>query len=494
MSAPSRARTPERLAPALIALTVLAAVVRFSTLSVQSYWLDEAVTIDLLHHSFGGMLSAIPDSESTPPLYYVVAWVWAKLFGTGEVGLRSLSALFATATVPLAYLAGSRIVTRRAGLALAALAAVNPLLVWFSQEARAYALLALLATASLWLFARALERPSGRALAGWAVVSALALAAHYFAVFVIAPQAVWLLWRLRRRALPALAGIALAGAALLPLAVHQAGNDRAGFIHAIALGRRVVQVPKQYLVGFDAPLEALATVVALALSLYAVWLLARRGDEGERGGAWTAACIAVPALGVPLVLALVGVDYLITRNLIGAWVPLMAIVAAGLGVRRAPRAGAVATAALCGVMLAVLVSVEANPAYQRGDWRGAADRLGPPPSPGRILVVTPPAGSEALGVYLRHLGPMPAGFPRTGEIAIVAMAERKNGVTPKPPRPHALVPPPSGFAAPTVTLGDTYTIVRYRAVDPAGAGVDVFTAGALQFVPGLADFRFQPPR
>src|SRR3954470_7956765 len=191
MSAASRARAIDRVAPALIALTVLAAAVRFSTLSVQSYWVDEAVTIDLLHHSFGGMISAIPESESTPPLYYAIAWVWAKLFGTGEVGLRSLSALFGTATVPLAYAAGRRLITQRAGLALAALAAVNPLLVWFSQEARAYALLAMLAAASVALFARALERPTAHGLAGWAVVCALALAAHYFAIFVVAPQVVW---------------------------------------------------------------------------------------------------------------------------------------------------------------------------------------------------------------------------------------------------------------------------------------------------------------
>src|SRR3954454_23914778 len=201
MSAPSRARAPERLAPALIALTVLAAAVRFSTLSLQSYWLDEAVTVHLLRDSFGDMIAAIPDSESTPPLYYAIAWLWSKLFGTGEVGLRSLSALFGTATVPLAYLAAKTLATRRVGLVVAALAAVNPLLVWFSQEARAYALLVLLTTAGLAAFARVLERPAGRALAAWAPLSALALAAHYFALFVVAPQVVWLGWRLRRRAL-----------------------------------------------------------------------------------------------------------------------------------------------------------------------------------------------------------------------------------------------------------------------------------------------------
>ena len=48
------------------------------------------------------MLHAVKVSESNPPLYYVLAWGWAKAFGTGEVGLRSLSALFGAATVPVA--------------------------------------------------------------------------------------------------------------------------------------------------------------------------------------------------------------------------------------------------------------------------------------------------------------------------------------------------------------------------------------------------------
>ncbi len=485
--------TTRRAAWSVAALTVLGAAVRFSTLDVQSFWVDEAATIHLLHRSFGGMLSAIPDSESTPPLYYIVAWVWAKLFGSGEVGLRSLSALAGTATVPVAYLAGARLVSRRTGLVLAALVAVNPLLVWFSQEARAYALLALLSAATLAALPAALERPSRRTFSTWAVLAALALVTHYFAIFLIVPEALLLIRRHRGRSLPAVAAAAVAGIALLPLVVHQAGNDRADFIRHVALGKRIVQVPKQYLVGFDSPLEALATAVAVALALYAIWLLARHGDMRERRGAGLAALIAVVALGVPLVLSLVGIDYLITRNLIEGWLPAMMVVAAGLGVRGAPRAGAVTTAALCAVMLAVLVAVEANPAYQRSDWRGAARTLGPPPSVGRALVVSPAAGSDALGLYAPGLQVMGPGFVRVSEIDVVATAQHAEGQTPAPPRPRFFVPPPPGFVGVQAKFAETYSLLRYRSVDPAGAALDIPMLGALQFAPGGADFRYQPP-
>ena len=87
-------------------LTVVGALLRFPTLDAKSFWEDEAITVFLVRRGFGSMLSAIPDSESTPPVYYVLAWVWTHVFGSGEVGIRSLSALIGTATVPVAYLAG----------------------------------------------------------------------------------------------------------------------------------------------------------------------------------------------------------------------------------------------------------------------------------------------------------------------------------------------------------------------------------------------------
>src|SRR5215218_3444000 len=96
----------------LIALTVAGAALRFGTIDLQSFWFDESVTARLVRDDLFGMLDRIPGGESTPPLYYVVAWLWTKPFGTGEIGLRSLSALAGTATVPVAYAAAARLVSR----------------------------------------------------------------------------------------------------------------------------------------------------------------------------------------------------------------------------------------------------------------------------------------------------------------------------------------------------------------------------------------------
>src|SRR5919198_6581915 len=109
----------------LIALTLAGAALRFATLDLQGFWYDEAVTVGLVRHDLWGMLDRIPGSESTPPLYYVIAWLWTRAFGTGEVGIRSLSALLGVATILVAYLLGRRLVSHRAGVAVAAPAALN---------------------------------------------------------------------------------------------------------------------------------------------------------------------------------------------------------------------------------------------------------------------------------------------------------------------------------------------------------------------------------
>ena len=115
---------------ALLVGCILAAALRFATLGVQSFDYDESFTVSLLHGSLGDALRTIPITESSPPLYYVLAWIWTQAFGLGEIGVRSLSALLGTALVPVAYFIGRRLGSSRAGLIAAAIVAVNPFLVW----------------------------------------------------------------------------------------------------------------------------------------------------------------------------------------------------------------------------------------------------------------------------------------------------------------------------------------------------------------------------
>jgi hypothetical protein len=467
-------------------IVAVAAVVRFATLDQQSFWYDEAVTVGLVRMDLGDMLDRIPDSESTPPLYYVIGWLWAKLFGTGEVGLRSLSALCGTALVPVVYAAAARLAGVRAGLIAAALAAVNPLLVWYSQEARAYALFVLMGGLSFLFFIRLLTGdPRRRTLVLWGIVSALALATHYFAAFLVAIEAAWLLAAAanRRPVAIAVAGLAAVELAHLPLLLHQRSRGLADYIDDISLGYRLGRTPKQLLVGFDAPAEVVGAVAAGALVLVALWLVWSRGDDRERRAAITGLAIGGTLLIGTTLLAIFGVDYYDTRNVLVAWPPLAVAVAAGFGASRSGKTGLAGAVALVVVSGSTVLFVAMHEPVQRDDWRGVAAALDDDTVRPRAVVVTPPSAPVLFRVYAPRLEAMPDGGAAVREIDIVALAQRdRTQSRPNdPPRPDdGQPPPPPGFElVEPPLLEETFTLLRYAAPEPVAITPDALAAARL---------------
>jgi mannosyltransferase len=389
-----RAAARARLAdPALIAmagLTVLAAILRFYRLGHQGFWFDEGNTALLVHFSPGKMLGLIPQTESTPPLYYCVAWVWARVFGYGEVGLRSLSALAGVALVPVVYAAACKLVSRRAGVIVAGLAACSPPLIWYSQEARSYELLALLTSVSLLAFVFARATPTPRVLAAWVIACGLALATHYYAALVVVPEAVWLLvlHRRRRAVQVAVAVVAVCGLGLIPLAIGQQSTGRANWIAHAPFGRRLGQVIPQFAAGFDGPAHAVLEPIAIAIVVLALVLLATRSEPEPRRGALLAGAIALAGLLISLALVVAGFDDLLTRNLLAIWAPAAVLVAGGLAARRARGLGAAAAVALCAVGLITAIAVAFDRGLERPDWRVVASALGSrAPAGGRAILV-----------------------------------------------------------------------------------------------------------
>jgi 4-amino-4-deoxy-L-arabinose transferase-like glycosyltransferase len=412
---------------ALAGLTALGIAVRFASLGVQSYHHDEVITaLRVLPGSFGDMLHAVKVSESNPPLYYALGWGWAKAFGTGEVGLRSLSALFGAATVPVGYLIGRQLSSRRAGLILAALIAVNPMLIWYSQEARSYALLVFFGALALFFFARALDTGRGRDLAWWALASALALCSHYFAVFAVAIEALWLLVALRVRwrvVLPAIGAVGAAGLALLPLANSQTNPTHIGWIENSPLPERLWETAVSFLIGetghviAEAPRERYALVplifVGAALAVAAV-----RGSRRERRGAGLGLALGVGVAALTAIAALAGKDYVVERNLLPALVPLLTVVAIGFAAAGARRLGLFLAVALCAYWIAFDVHITQTPNLQRPDFRTVTDALGSPG--GRRAIITWKLAADPVRYYLPDQAVrMYGGEERVREIAVL---------------------------------------------------------------------------
>ncbi|MEA2303087.1 MAG: mannosyltransferase [Solirubrobacteraceae bacterium] len=447
-------------------ITLLAALLRFATLDVQSLWLDESATLRLLRPGLWDTLSQLPGSESAPPLYYVLAWGWTRVLGTGAVDLRSLSAVFGTLTVPVAFLAARR-ASDRAGLWAAAIAAVNPLLFYYAQEARAYALLILLAGLSFVLWQRALDDPTPRRTAWWAAVSALALTTHYFALFLVIPEALWLVRRfgLRRLAVP-LGGLAVVGLALAPLALRQREDGKSNWIEGTSLASRIAQAPKQFVAGIDGPAEIVTAALALLCIVAAVAVLVRRGTPRERETAFRAAVVAGVGLLLPLLLSLSGLaDLFNGRNVVACWIPAATVAGVALGTRAAPRVTAALGIVLCAVSVFVVLGVLTDKGYQRDDWRGVADGVKAEPAADRIIV-TPQNGGSPLALYLPGADwrQRPSGSFTTAEVDVVTLRTRRTGRASLPPVPATQAPP--GFTLAGTRTTDSYAIARFVAPRP----------------------------
>jgi hypothetical protein len=392
-------------------LTALGAALRFATLGLQSYHHDEIVTATrILPVDFFHSMEAVGSSESAPPLYYALAWVWTQVTGIGEYGLRSLSALAGVLTIPVAYLIGRELRGRRAGLLGAALVAVNPMLLWYSQEARGYAMLVLFCALSLLYCVRALRgggqlHDQKRAFTLWGAFSALALATHYFALFPIAAEALLLLRRRGRETLRGLWIIALVALALAPLVIQQMSYGHAEWIGNFPLGHRLWETAATFVSGetgdiIGRPEQPGLALAPLALVFSAFALLAWRGTREERRAAGVPLAVGAVTVGVPLLLAIASTskDYVLARNLLPALVPFLLIVAIALSVENARRLGAAIATALVAYSFGLCVWASASPDLQRPDWSTVADHLGEPEGPRAIVTWT--LGEAPLRYYL----------------------------------------------------------------------------------------------
>jgi hypothetical protein len=476
-AAPAAASTRARVAPwwPLVALTVLGAVLRLSTLGLQSLWYDEAFTpVHVLHPSLWATMRSVAHTENSPPLWYAVAWLFTRVFGTGEVALRLPSALAGIATIPVAWEIGRELAGRRAAVACAALVAVGPLFVWYSQEARAYGLFVLTAALAILCFLRAERDPTPRRLTAFAVAGSLALLTHYFAIFLLAPMCVWLLRepRSRRAALIAVAAVGAVGVALLPLISAQGGHGTQ-WIGRWPLSERLAAIPDYYLTGASGEplghgielLIALPLLAAAALGLVRMLERAppeqvRRGcGRDERRGALIAAVLAGAGVLVPIALVAVGADYLAPRNLVAAMIPVTALIAVLATTPRAGLAGPLLLAVGAVGLLAVSVAVPLSPRLQRGNWRGLADELRGAPYARAITTVQ--LGSAPLQYYLPGLRNL-----RPGAAALVREID-ETGYSPL--RPSAGEPPAPGFHL--LERVDVDGLILYRFVSPVARPV-----------------------
>ncbi len=127
-----------------IALAGLGAVTLAGLFLGYSYWSDELFSVAIATRPWQDGITLLAE-DVHPPLYQAALRVWVLVFGSGESATRAMSAC-AAALVPVAALGLRHSISGRAFVYSLAFVTVSPLLLFYAQETRSYALLLLFST------------------------------------------------------------------------------------------------------------------------------------------------------------------------------------------------------------------------------------------------------------------------------------------------------------------------------------------------------------
>ena len=383
----------------MTAVLLLAAFLRFYRLDNQSFWNDEGNSARLSERSIALIIEGTA-SDIHPPLYYLLLKMWRSGASSSEFGLRSLSVYLGIGLVAVTYSMGRKLLPQETSwlsIGAAFLVAVNPALIYYSQETRMYELMAFLAITSCLLLVSLLE--SGRhrlaIAAGYAFCMAAGFYTHYFFPTVLIVQlslvAIWL-WR-RPEALGKTRKVLLAvGAALLlaillyspwlPTFLRQAGGratDRDRISQFFIDNLRWLGIG-DFLSGEEV---SLGLIILLILIFTGLAYLITRGYWKEPYGL----AIIVGAAAPLMMMVIIGTTQPVFYKFTLMTIPWLALLASlGLvSIGRLPKSPSGNRIILILILLLIgsviwtsgssLWSMYNDPAFARADYRGIADRI-----------------------------------------------------------------------------------------------------------------------
>lgn len=388
-------------------LTLLAAAIaigawlRFDGLGEPSYWLDEILGQRLATSAatqpWWRWLLGFANDQG--PLYFATQLVGSELVG------RLVPALLGVATIAVVALCSAR--ERFAAIIAALLLALSPLHVYYSREARPYALVMFLTAVLIALLLRdgaesedrALNESSSPRVRGRAWLLAITLIAllytHAAAAPVVAAAAVTAFLTKRFR-LAIFAGV-IAGAFLLLYRGGPPATPNAPF--PADLFTTIARAMTVSALSTDGRGRAVVALLALAvIGAIALW---RRSRES--------ALIVIAMTLLPAALAIASLRWF------GHWFAVRYVSAAIIGFVLLAGAGIVAAAtflarrevfaAALSIVIVVAIGRETWPAartepFRKLDWRAIAESLREHAKPGDVVLTAEPWSDVSLRYYL----------------------------------------------------------------------------------------------
>ncbi len=185
---------------------------RLHNLTYHSLWFDEAVSVYWARQNLPRILEVgfTLVEDRLPPLYYLTLKGWGAIFDFSEFSVRLPSVLYGVLLIPVMASLATMLFSRRVALFTALLLALNPFLIWYSQEARMYAPAVLFGALTVWAFLQHLKTTNYlrftiydlRFLIFFLLFAVAGLYSHLYTGFLLPALGLWLLisyphrWRL----------------------------------------------------------------------------------------------------------------------------------------------------------------------------------------------------------------------------------------------------------------------------------------------------------
>jgi mannosyltransferase len=163
------------------------------TITKFSIWFDEAFGAYLIRFDFWHV-ATYTAADVHPPFYYWLLKIWSMVFGTSEIGLRSMSIFFGAVAIFFGYLLMKRLFGRRAAVFSLLLLAISPMFIRYSQEMRMYTLVTAIVMAATYVLTLATETGKRKLWIAYGVLVALGMWTHYFAALAWLAHWAWRAW------------------------------------------------------------------------------------------------------------------------------------------------------------------------------------------------------------------------------------------------------------------------------------------------------------
>jgi len=199
----------------LLAATAAGAFLRFYRIGKECLWFDEIYTTWRASLSLGALTDDLARAVLFPPLYFYLLKAWGSLFGTFPAALRTFSALWGIAAIPVAYFLAREMFGRKAAVISSTLLVFSSFNIYYSQETKMYTMWWTLLLLSNLSFVR-MVKFNARRCDFWLYIVSTAAAMWTFnlTVFAIMSQMIYLAavhrsWKSRRKWFQAYLFIAL---------------------------------------------------------------------------------------------------------------------------------------------------------------------------------------------------------------------------------------------------------------------------------------------